>query len=512
VRKEVACIFSPGWDKGYEDSILRKAPKGKACAEFSTAERGNRNVTHDEFIAMCFGEEGFEMGPGRYAEVATAGKTRPLTIQPLNMQKLMPLHDLIFSRMRKRCPWLLIGPPTAEKLEKAGFDGSAPVLSGDYKGATDNLDLRVSSAILSAIFERARYIPEPIRAAAHQSLHHDVMIDDELITITRGTMMGYALSFPLLCLYNFLCTKYALGEAPMLVNGDDVIAQTERPDRWFGLLPPLGLEPEKTKTGVSRTHLNINSTDFVFRKGRWVLVPIVRLKSLVTYLPRASDLGPSMNQFLTGFSGNMRQRVANLYTTHRRDILKRSPFLPHEMGFHGHIAIAALKHANVYSRLALTPARYREPVPLPDVCPTTAEMRTIYVPNPDASLRKLNARANFHQNFEGKGKSVDSEKERREWWKQVDESARQRLNVSPSYGKIARGLYSRFIGCAKLTRRSSWYTDILSKAERLSRVYSLTVRKPVRDPGLFVNEQLSPLLTGNDLRAHFRKPISFVSG
>jgi len=281
VKEEVQRVFPPGWDRGYVSAVGLYAPNSSSCTERALSKGGARAETDlESYLSAVIGERVVTLTPYVLKSINTAGKQRLLTVTPKDLCVLKPLHKLMFSRVRRQ-KWSLIGPPTCRSFEKAGFRFKHPVLSGDFKGATDNLDLRVSQAILEACLENASIVPASVKQLARLSLLPDIQLGDLTLTNRRGQMMGAFLSFPLLCLYNRVCAAYSLGrKTPMLINGDDLAAETANPAPWFDILPSVGLEPEVSKTSYDRNRVEINSTLFII-KGLAFPVPIIRTRALV---------------------------------------------------------------------------------------------------------------------------------------------------------------------------------------------------------------------------------------
>jgi hypothetical protein len=321
IDDEIQRIFPNGWDRGYEAETFKHAPKSSGCVEVPRIGGGAlAAATLDRQMAISSGLQ----NPGRpycqFSIAPTSGKMRPLTITPVDMNGLRPLHKLIAKQLRRQ-KWLLTGPPTLEKVLKAGFRFRKGILSGDYKSATDNLNLRVSSYILGALLARCTTVPDCVKEYAIDSLCPIVTFRDREgertrpdIEVTRGQMMGSLLSFPLLCLYNRVCALATLGRGtPMLINGDDLIAETSSAAKWFRELPRFGLEPEENKSGYSRDSFEINSTLFVRTKyGRWVRTNLLRCRSLAMEEDAIPD-GAMLDSFLADSYGPHRIRAEKVW-------------------------------------------------------------------------------------------------------------------------------------------------------------------------------------------------------
>lgn len=328
VDREVDKVFGDGWDHQYVDLVGSCGIPTSACIEASRKDGGARYAADlDSHLRLVIGEEEFPEFRFRYNEVVSAGKLRPLTITPVAMNALRPLHKLIFQCIERQ-RWSLVGPPTARKFKSAGFKFKSPILSGDYKSATDCLDLRVSRYILGRILSRAPCVPPGVKDAALRSLNPVVEFRDEKgdlideITVKRGQMMGSLLSFPLLCLYNRVCTLFALGNVPMLINGDDLVAETRDPSRWYATLPMLGLQPEPDKSGYSSSRLEINSTPFIIRRGNLVGVPVARIRTLLPRPRIPVSVASEHDEFVRPFNKGSRSIASKIFLATRYNLVR----------------------------------------------------------------------------------------------------------------------------------------------------------------------------------------------
>ncbi|QLJ94430.1 RNA-dependent RNA polymerase [Magnaporthe oryzae botourmiavirus 6] len=280
-RREVKKLFRNGWltRSRWQRAVLDCPLTDAACAEYPRAKGGKSAAfsSYDEYLSVLE-KPILDLPAAGFAEVPTGGKVRRLTKQPAGFSALGPLHKAIYDRLRTT-KWLLVGTPSESKFKRAGFTSGGNLLSGDYAGATDSLDLRVTDVILSAVLEGAD-LPEGLAELAKASLRFRVQRGEDSFVVAKGQMMGFYLSFPLLCLYNRLVSLWALGNVPMLINGDDIVAQTQSAERWFDLLPQLGLEPERTKTSLCRSYCEVNSTGFIRSGASFRPVGVLRLKGL----------------------------------------------------------------------------------------------------------------------------------------------------------------------------------------------------------------------------------------
>jgi hypothetical protein len=211
----------------------------------------------------------------RYKEVPSAGKLRPLVIFDESVELLGPLHKLMYSHLR-RTDWLLCGPPTDKRIESVCTNRIQT--SVDLVAATDGLYHSVAETILDAAFFTSVKIPRSLRRLAKGSLAPLVRgVDGERRRVTHGQMMGSYLSFPLLCLQSYCAARWAARfdeGARFLVNGDDCVISASRPVLAEDY--PHGFRLNDTKTIRAANVVEVNSTVFLRRGGKWVEVRHLR--------------------------------------------------------------------------------------------------------------------------------------------------------------------------------------------------------------------------------------------
>nr|WPR16668.1 MAG: RNA-dependent RNA polymerase [Dracophyllum associated botourmia-like virus 5] len=271
VKAEVSKLFSYQWDKGYDQAVGQHLanPTSRACTGRADhlwsgrrSEFFTRTTTETEEVP-CF--------VGRYKEVQSAGKKRPLLIYDERIDLLAPLHKLLYKELCKK-DWLLCGPPSEGRI--------ASVCVRDYQtsvdlvNATDGLSHSVSKAILDALFFTSVKIPRSIRSLAYASLN-PLFKDEHGVhrRVKHGQMMGAYLSFPLLCLHSYLAALWASSfdsKARILVNGDDCIISASREVTMQDY--PNGYRLNDDKTIRAKNVAEVNSTCFLYSKGRWRIV------------------------------------------------------------------------------------------------------------------------------------------------------------------------------------------------------------------------------------------------
>jgi hypothetical protein len=304
VRDSVRKIFPRGITMDeFERQALRVTPPYTATVEYGRSEGGSYaswQGRREDYIKFL--EKPQLVHEPSFMVAKAAGKPRPLVKNHSSYLALKPLHSAIYDRI-SRLPWLLRGTPSQKKLVKAGFKPGSSYLSADYSAATDNLPTEVAEAIVDELSMRSSSELSPLFSEMRKSLRPTIKFSDGHFTPARGQMMGNLCSFPLLCLQNYIAARWVdrlmgCGKTPLLINGDDLVAQVS--EDWLKLYrsvaPSLGLELNEKKTMYSKKCITINSMYFTsnFRE-----VPYVKAKSLLTRDPRV--VGGVMNDVLAPF-------------------------------------------------------------------------------------------------------------------------------------------------------------------------------------------------------------------
>jgi len=193
--------------------------------------------------------------------------------------------------------WLLKGDATGNSFKEFTRVEGEVFVSGDYESATDNFNRYHSEAILSAIAARSRNIPRRVWDLAFLSLSGNIVVDDVSHPQIAGQLMGNLLSFPLLCLTNYLAFRYVVPrrQIPLRINGDDIVFRASRAEAeaWMKGVAASGLTLSIGKTLVHGRYFSLNSTFFEGRSGRKPsLVPVVRAKCI--YAPLRNGDGLSL--------------------------------------------------------------------------------------------------------------------------------------------------------------------------------------------------------------------------
>nr|UYL94591.1 MAG: RNA-dependent RNA polymerase [Botourmiaviridae sp.] len=187
-----------------------------------------------------------------------AGKPRPLFKNDPSYLTLKPLHSFLYDTLSSH-RWLLRGPPSRGRLRRSGFTETGSMLSADFSSATDNLPIEVSEAIIDELSFLSCNAIQPYLAEARKSLRPDPGFE-----VTTGQFMGNLLSFPLLCLQNYIATRWVddrVGTSPpRLINGDDLLVQCDEIwcEEYRKCAPLLGFTLNEKKTSYA-SFATINS-------------------------------------------------------------------------------------------------------------------------------------------------------------------------------------------------------------------------------------------------------------
>jgi hypothetical protein len=275
-------------------------------------------------------------------------KVRPITIQEgaatlrcMEMQKLM-------HRCLKACPpFEFIGKP----LDREGWlrHFRHTVLgpddffqSGDYEGATNNLNPRLSEFTWDCICEEVTDVDGlPLTGSVWHALgrldltgHMFHFKNYDPLRQVWGQLMGSPTSFPVLCIINLAASSLGLGlstdecfkvDSQILVNGDDLaaICPGSRYDVWKDYVGSAGLKPSLGKNYMSRVFGIMNSECFCHCKsvteGKFVWVHVGALNQALLRgfekkgLYAGDDLKPNMGWWELG--SRARELVAGMNRT-----------------------------------------------------------------------------------------------------------------------------------------------------------------------------------------------------
>jgi hypothetical protein len=332
----VESLFPVGWDSKYVAYCGRALPTAGASFGNGRKNGGSRgeivaSMSRNDFIYACRTGEGVRIGPDRKVSlVDDNGKTRIVTIADASQHVLAPLHHLIYDNL-SGMPWLLKGEATANSFKEFKRIKGEVFVSGDYEAATDNFNVHHSRALLAAIFRVSPNIPKAIQELALSSLTGNIVVNGVTFPQIAGQLMGNLLSFPLLCLMNYMAFTYAIRRSvPLRINGDDIVfrATPEEAQRWMDVVVDSGLTLSKGKTLLYERYFSLNSTFFEARTMRKPsLVPIIRAKCI--YAPLIKGDGLSLAARLHDSCNGMSAREKQVIKGH---ILKFHAKAAREMG------------------------------------------------------------------------------------------------------------------------------------------------------------------------------------
>jgi len=376
VRKTVSRLFPKGWDSGlYEKNALRVSPPLSATDDSPRGQGGcfGLGLDHASYLdAVLTGFDGEVSVTAQMLVVQSAGKPRPLTKFSSDSLLLRPLHGALYDHL-SRFSWLCRGDPNEEVLRRAGFLADAGVLvSGDYKSATDNLPLEVAEDALDVILSHSVAVPQSIKEYAKAILRPSLWSLDlgvDSLVPSVGQMMGSLLSFPLLCLQNYLAFRWARHRArvnqrlPLLINGDDILFQSTEQfaHEWMKVVADVGLDVEVTKTSVSHDFGSLNSTLFRWSSsGLLYVVPTLRF-GMLRHSEYVTGSGRSFASFVRGLPSQVRYRAACCWFSYKIAQIRDCRLTLPELGFEGALAWRMGRKFNLHPSPTRIPAP-REPV------------------------------------------------------------------------------------------------------------------------------------------------------
>jgi len=348
-ERKVKELFPLGWDKYmYPNACISTSVSTSSCRENGRMFGGCRSWVLDGKMPDISDREGFVESclvrtkynrpkPSKLCSVFTGGKWRKITVPTGEQSLLRPLHNSIYNHLSKT-DWLLRGKENPARFKKFHRVAGEIFVSGDYESATDFLNTNVSKTVLSQILLRCRVVPNGIRRMAMDSLSLPVSlkIDDETTRVvdqTSGQMMGYLLSFPLLCIINYITFKYAVArDVPVKINGDDIVFRgtPQELEAWKRVVGKSGLVLSVGKTLIDKQFFTLNSCLFYGESSRVRAVPFIRSTAL---FPKDKDpesvmgLSGRFRAFCPGYSGENRVLLRTEFlriNRHLIDVTRRS--------------------------------------------------------------------------------------------------------------------------------------------------------------------------------------------
>lgn len=370
IRREVPRLLPRGWDRHYSQACIDTVVSTRSCYENGVSSGGSRSLLVDplspedsrmEFVESVLTANGSPPTVrSRLTCVMSGGKWRPLSIPSVELNKLRPLHHSLYDYLA-RYKWLLRGDAKPGRFSDFSTVDGELFVSGDYESATDNLNQSVQKEILRLVLQNAVSVPNGISLLAMKSLSLDLADPSDpnqmrFVQQKSGQMMGNLLSFPLLCLVNYLTFRYLVPESgvPVRINGDDIVfrASPEIAGRWMRGVEISGLVLSRGKTLLNRRFFSLNSS--LFRSGgrKVALVPFIRSKALFGVgsddLPIGS-LSGRFSSFCPGFFGRRRTLLRSFFLRENSGWIRKScRSLSRGLGFS--IRSAELKESGLWSR------------------------------------------------------------------------------------------------------------------------------------------------------------------
>lgn len=290
VSIEMKRMFPFGWDKGWFSKVVGTTLSPSSCLERSRAKGGNLGMLlpgvtwfdRTEFCATLMDKyKTFRPNVDRVKVVRAAmdGKERLVTVNSVDMTFLSPFHQLLYDRISE-FGWCLRGEANVNRFRSFTREPGEVFVSGDYESATDNLNQDVARHILDCLSRTCTRVPLSIRESARRSLSCVAYTDcGKEALFKRGQLMGNSMSFPLLCLQNYLAFKYCIRrDVPVKINGDDIVFRStlEECNSWKESVRACGLTLSPGKTLVSKNYFSLNSTFFVSGSKNVKLAPVIR--------------------------------------------------------------------------------------------------------------------------------------------------------------------------------------------------------------------------------------------
>lgn len=290
VRREVARMFPAGWDYKYSRFVNCSSYPTSSCRENRRGSGGCRmaalngvgedGLTDRESFCKYVLESVVPRNhaPCKLLSVETGGKHRIVSSNAVHMNVLRPLHRTMYEHISRR-KWCLVGDAKPSQFSEFVRVPGQVFVSGDYESATDNLSIDVQRAILAGVLDSCSRVP---RGICFEALASQVMDMEGPLGVTeqaRGQLMGNLLSFPLLCIVNYLAFRFVCGtKYPVRINGDDIVFRAPRDvaDKWMNQVERAGLTLSRGKTFVDPVYFTLNSRMFQagFQKVR--TTPVIR--------------------------------------------------------------------------------------------------------------------------------------------------------------------------------------------------------------------------------------------
>jgi len=221
------------------------------------------------------------------------------------------------------------------RAKKMGFVFTSFV-SGDYSAATDGLDINFTKICFESFLAKCNYsgdLNEILRSVIYEHfITYPEWTEIESFLQKNGQLMGSTLSFPILCMVNFICywksmEEYAgfrinIHDLPVLVNGDDILFPSNDVlyKIWLNNIQKVGFKLSVGKNYVHHSVLTINSQCFSYSYGTDSFLPIkfVNCGLLTGQSKKGGSVSSRSDQSLTSIYNELIENSPDPVRTHKR--------------------------------------------------------------------------------------------------------------------------------------------------------------------------------------------------
>nr|UYL94576.1 MAG: RNA-dependent RNA polymerase [Botourmiaviridae sp.] len=307
LRRETIKLMEEGWDRKYDSFCDGLVLSTTGCLESKRSTGGVRRCNGDFALIHGIATGKTYLDPNLHAAVKVVrdnGKDRLVTVSSAEQFALRPFHQTLQDYLSRQ-EWIMNGDARARKF--SGFERvkGEVFVSGDYESATDNIHLDVYKTVLHAVYASSRYIPHTAFKLAMDRSQMYLTSGRKMKLQKRGQLMGNFLSFPILCIINYLTFKYAVPrDVPVKINGDDIVFRATMGEfkKWSKGVKEAGLVLSPGKTMVDEVFFTLNSA--LFKSQSYVSeVPFVRSKPLFSKPETPQALSAQYKEMCPGFSG-----------------------------------------------------------------------------------------------------------------------------------------------------------------------------------------------------------------
>nr|QRW41668.1 MAG: RNA-dependent RNA polymerase [Patollo virus] len=312
IRQEVPRLFPKGWDSRYRDKVYSLTPPTSASIghpRSSGGVRGGRSPISQAACSVAVGQlPPPDPSPAKVMAVPDGGKWRVVTVNGDEDLCLRPLHSLLYDHISGK-PWLLRGDAKSRAFKDFSTLEGEVFVSGDYASATDSIPLSIYHEMLKSVALTSSEVPQSIWSfALRSSVKTFVDQNGQVLGVQgRGQLMGSYLSFPFLCLLNYLCFKFSIRrKVPLKINGDDIVFRCtlEEKERWVANVRRSGLVLSLGKTMVHPRFFTLNSQLFRATPVGVSAVTFFRSKAYFTCPETADAIAGQLQSLVVGSPGS----------------------------------------------------------------------------------------------------------------------------------------------------------------------------------------------------------------